>query len=94
MAIERKTVVDQIEITRDGSIGVRLGLLLVDGDKELSCKWHRTLIPLTVLPEDQLAYVNDHLIEMGEDTLTQEEIADVAAYHSLSQLRSAARVKG
>lgn len=39
--LERKTVVDQIEIRRDGSVGVRLALLIVDGAKEAGKEYHR-----------------------------------------------------
>lgn len=44
MAIEKKTIIDQIEIDRAGRVNVRFGLLLVEDGAEISCKWHRTQI--------------------------------------------------
>lgn len=42
--IERKTVIDQIEIARGGTIYIRFALLLVEDGNELSSQWHRTAI--------------------------------------------------
>lgn len=84
MAIQRKTVVDQIEINRNGSISVRLCLLLVDGATEIGSKFHRTVIDNSVTPEDQLAFVNQHLSEMGEKPVSADDIARIANYCTLA----------
>ncbi len=42
--IEKQTVIDQIEITRENFVQIRFGLLLVEDGKEINCQWHRTAI--------------------------------------------------
>jgi len=75
--IEKKTVVDQIEITRHGTIQVRLGLLLVEDGKEEDCKWHRTSVDPGGDVAGTLAAVNVHLKAMGKMELTAEQIKRV-----------------
>lgn len=84
MSIERKTIVDTIEIAVNGAVGVRLALMLVEGDVVLSSKWHRTMIPQEISPAEQLAYVNDHLLQMGEAQLTSTDIQRVGLFHKLA----------
>lgn len=69
MAIEQKTVIDQIEIRRDGTIQIRLALLLVDGEQELARQWHRTAVEPGASVDAQLAVVNTHLQAMGKAQL-------------------------
>lgn len=64
--IGKKTIVDQIEITRSGIVQVRIGFLILEDGVEIDCKWHRTLIEPGVAPEAQMGAVNDHLVEMGK----------------------------
>lgn len=76
--IEEKTIVDQIEITRDRSIQVRLAfLVLKDGVEIADPKFHRTVIPPGLDPERQLAAVNQHLQLMDKPQLPVSEIAFV-----------------
>lgn len=92
MAIERKTIIDQIEITGGGEVRTRFGLLLVEGDKVLSVNYHRTIfdvgspncVALTMYS------VNTHLVSMGEQPLPQEQIDRIAAHVALveSQLKA------
>jgi hypothetical protein len=89
--LERKSILDQIEITREGALQVRIGLLIVDGDKELSCKWHRFCLPADAdIPADalaqQMAAVNTHLAAMGEAQVGQRCIDRMAAAHNLCKL--------
>lgn len=84
MAIERKTIVNQIEIDVSGNVGVRLSLQLIENGEVLSSKWHRTMIPTSVSPAEQLAYVNGHLAQMGEALLTTADIQRVGMFHRLS----------
>ena len=67
--IEKKTVVDQIEITRSGHIQIRLGLLLVEDGKEIDCKWHRTVVSPGGDVDAQIAAVNTHLQSMGRPSV-------------------------
>ena len=43
MALTQNTIVDQITIDRNGSIFVRYGLQILDGTREISCAWHRSV---------------------------------------------------
>ena len=64
--IEKRTVIDQIEVTRDGTVQIRFALLLVKDGTEIDCKWHRTAIELGGDVDAQLAVVNEHLAAMGK----------------------------
>lgn len=76
--IEKKTILDQIEITRDGTIQVRLALVLFEDGEEVSSTWHRTSIPPGIDPRAQMAAVNGHLVRMKKqpvkDTLLLEQV--------------------
>ena len=74
MALARKTVVDQIEIRRDGTIQVRLGLLVMDGDAEIHCQWHRTAIEPGGDVDEQIAAVNAHLESMGQLPVPNDDL--------------------
>lgn len=74
MALSHKTVVDQIEVRRDGTIQVKLGLLVMDGDSEISCQWHRTAIEPGGDVDEQIAAVNAHLESMGKAPVPTEEL--------------------
>lgn len=42
--IEKKTVIDQIEITRSGAVNIRFALLIIDNGVEVASRWHRTAV--------------------------------------------------
>lgn len=67
--IERKTVIDQIEVTRTGEVRIRFGLVLIEDGVEIDCKWHRTAVEPGINPDDQIAAVNAHLKLMGKPTV-------------------------
>lgn len=88
--LERKSILDQIEITREGFLQVRIGLLIVDGDVEVSKKFHRFVLPAdSTVPEDavaqQMAAVNAHLEVMGEAPVGQRCIDRMCAAHNLAK---------
>ena len=65
MALEKRTSVNQIEITESGTIQVRIAKRVVDGDQVFSSEWHRTVFdPITDI-DAQMAAVNAHLAQMG-----------------------------
>lgn len=72
--IEKRTIVDQIEITRDKTIQIRFGLLLLEDGIELSCQWHRTAIEPGISVDTQIAAVNNHLQQMGKSTVPPTEL--------------------
>lgn len=73
--IEKKTVVDQIEIARDGTVQIRFGLLLIEDGNEIDCKWHRTALPPGTDVDAQIAAVNAHLGSMGKQSVETGRIA-------------------
>ena len=99
MAIERKTVLDQIEITHCGVVQVRFLKMLSDGDKVLWKEPHRATIEPGVTVDFVMEQVNAHLEEMGaarcdEFKTLREHVAvahtpeKVAAYRAAAEARS------
>lgn len=82
--IERKSMVDQIEVPVTGGVAVRIAILLIEDGKVLSSKWHRTMIPPDISAAEQLAYVNAHLAQMGEVAISSEDIQRVGLFHKLA----------
>ena len=78
--LEKKTIVDQLEITRTGAVQVRLGLLIVDDGREVDCKWHRTVIEPGGLVDEQMAAVNAHLEQMGRLPVDDAGIAYIKKF--------------
>jgi hypothetical protein len=58
---EQRTIVDQIEIRRDGSIGVRLALIVLKDSAEISSTWHRTSIEPGQDVDATMSAVNDDI---------------------------------
>lgn len=76
--IEKKTIIDQIEITRNGTVQVRFGLLLLEDGAEIDSKWHRTNFPPGHDVSAQIAAVNAHLSQMGKPAISAEDAARIA----------------
>ena len=88
--IERKTVLEQTEPNcQSGVLGVKIAFLLVEGDRELDRKWHRTAIPIDVDPSQQMAAVNAHLSIMDPPMpqVSQADIDFVVQCHALLKQR-------
>jgi len=87
MTIERKSIVDQIEITRSGMVQIRFALLLLEDGKEVASRFHRTAFDPSIKDAGQLQMyaVNIHLVEMGEKPVGQEDIDKVLKHASLTQ---------
>jgi hypothetical protein len=58
MAIEKKTIIDQIEIARNGTVQVRFALQLLEDGIEISSTWHRSAVAPGVDPQLMLDAVN------------------------------------
>jgi hypothetical protein len=75
--IQCRTIVDQVEIGRDGAVLVRLAKQIVDGDKLLASAWHR----MSVNPGDdldlQISYVCANLTHLGAGVPKTDEWARV-----------------
>lgn len=79
MALAYKTVLDNITLTRDGSLNIRLGLLVVDGTDERSCNWHRFGVSPGEDPLVQLQEVIENIATMGYPALSEAEIWTIIA---------------
>ena len=88
--LERKTVIDQIEVKGAGFVQLRLGLVIMDNGVELSRRYHRTAFD-PAQPEAhvdaQMASVNAHLVSMGELPVEAADIADIKAHFGLHRQR-------
>lgn len=80
MTIRKRVVLSQIEITPDGTLQVRLDKQVVEGDQVLSREYHRTAIPPGTKVQDQMAFVNAHLAQMGWPDL------EAAAYERIKRI--------
>lgn len=84
--IERKTVINNLSVDREGNLSVQFGLLLVEDGVEIDCKWHRTMIPPDIDPEAQLNEVHKHLESMGVPAEPEADSNKVKAFHTLSRI--------
>ena len=78
--ITKQTVVDQIEITRNGALQIRIALELVEDGAVLSNKWHRTAVEPGGDVGAQIAAVNEHLAQMGKQPVNAADIAKIKAH--------------
>lgn len=80
--IEHKTVIDRLEIDRDGIVSVRLTLEIVDDVAGVvASAYHRTMLPPGHDINLQMNAVNAHLQQMGRkpvDTAGIAKLHDVA----------------
>lgn len=78
--MHKQTVIDQIEIQRDGTIQLRFAKEIVDDDGTvLSKDWHRTALPPGQNIDAQMQVVNDHLVSMKCAAVDTAEIGRVKA---------------
>ena len=77
MTIEKKTLIEQIEIKRDGTIQLRFGLLLVENGVEIDCKWHRAIVPPGIDVQETVDAVNADLSRRNLAAVDAAEVARV-----------------
>lgn len=75
--IEKKTVLDQIELTRANTVQVRLALLMVEDGVEIECRYHRTVLPVGVDVDQQIAAVNAHLATMNREPVPADAVVKI-----------------
>jgi hypothetical protein len=78
--IERRTKLDQIEITGSGSIQLRIGLLIVEGVQELDCKWHRSICHPGCDIDAQIAAVDVDVTTRGYPPVPKSDISRIKKY--------------
>lgn len=77
--ITKRTVVDQIEVTRANTIQARIALELLEDDVVISSKWHRTCVEAGGDVTAQMDAVNNHLLSMKEMPVSDADIAKIKA---------------
>ena len=70
---EQRTIIDQIEIRRDGTVQVRLDKQLVKDGKVVGSGWHRCVFEPGADVDAVADAVNAHLTEMGETPVEASE---------------------
>lgn len=73
--LEKKTVLNQVEILPSGVVQVRFEKLIVEAGKVLRSEWHRTTIEPGVDVDEQIAVVNGHLAALGEAPVEDYQLA-------------------
>lgn len=81
--IERKTMLDRVELSRDGSVSIRLALMLVENGVELHTQYHRCSIDINGDVVTQMADVVGHLAEQGFPPLPESALGLLRAGHTL-----------
>ena len=79
--VEKRTLVDQIEVTANGTIQVRMRKLIVEDGAVLSEQFHRTVIEPNCDCDEQLSAVNAHRTQMSCATVASEDwqrVRDIA----------------
>lgn len=84
--IEQQTILDQIEVRRDGTIGIRLALRVLKDGVEISSSWHRTSIMPGQDSEEQMAVVNTDITTRPTLMAAPLEAADIAKIKSVADL--------
>jgi len=79
MVVEKSTIIDRIEILRDGTVQNRIGLLRLSEDKEIGCAWHRTVVGPNTNVRAQMDEVNRHLFAMSELPVTDDDVRHLEA---------------
>ena len=85
--MHKKTALDQVEITRNSSIGIRLTLEVVDDDNVtvINKTYHRGLLVQLSSHDvnEQIQNISDHLGEMGWPAIAEDDVTKIV---SISQL--------
>ena len=77
--ISKQTILDRIEILRDGTMQIRFAIQVVEDGNVLANDWHRTALPPGTDLTAQMAAVNDHLVSMGKAAVDPAELTVLTA---------------
>lgn len=80
----QRTIIDQIEITSDGDIHVRMKKQIVDGDNVYDLGFHRTSIECGGDCDAQMNAVNTHLGAMKMGMVKQVEIDEIKKHATIA----------
>lgn len=77
--MEKKTELNQVEITQDGTIQVRIGLCIYDGSSCVHTQWHRSAVNPGGDIDMQFSVVNENIARIGYPSVSTEDIAKTKA---------------
>lgn len=85
MTISKRTVIDQIEVTRDGTLCIRMHKQIVDsdmpeGEQVIQSGNHRTSVVPNGDVDGQFLAVNEHLERMGFPPVNEADIERVRTH--------------
>lgn len=81
----RQSIIDQREITRDGTIQIRIAKQVVEDGEVLAESWHRCSIAPTMDAESVIAAVNADLTAQGYGAVPAEQWDRVRANITVEQ---------
>ena len=81
--IEQKTMLDRVELGRDGSVSMRLALIIENDDQVLSTQYHRLAIDIYGDVVEQMGEVVAHLASMGYPPLPESALGLLRSGHQL-----------
>lgn len=91
MALEKRTVLDRIEVVSTGHVFVKLLKQVVDGSEILQSEPHRSGFDPLMAVSYQVALINEHLAQMGWPPIDKADIAAVSSHAKVA--RTPKRVK-
>lgn len=74
MALQRRTIIDRIEILHSGHLQVRLAKQIVDGEAVQASEYHRFVVDPGGDIEHQVAGVNVHLKALGAPAILESDL--------------------
>ena len=82
MALSEQSIIDQIEVTRNGSVNVRRADLVLKDGVEIAKTYHRHVLS----PGDDLANEDAKVVAIAQATWTPEVLEAYADTHAKIQL--------
>lgn len=76
--MEKRTVIDQIEIKPDGTVQVRVVFEIWDGEVCETRAYHRFILSVGTDIEPQIEIVNQHIAAMGKEPVSARDIRRIA----------------
>ena len=84
MALEKRTILDQIEITRNGTVQIRWAKEIVDGAQLVTSDYHRTAVPPGRDIDAQIDAVSAHLGTMGWPVVQSDDIQRIKDHAAIA----------
>jgi len=82
--ITKKTEVNQIEVTQNGTVQIRIKLSVLENGVELNSAWHRTAFYPGCDIDAQFSSVNANLASMQREPVSIADIDKVKAHCTLA----------